>query len=196
MHYFNHSVSSLTLFILRKRRILIATERLTIQNSLNFFEMGMEFHHAKKRKLCAVWPYMPQYFLQPWTSKGCQTASIYQRGHYIHDVLPQSPLFYESLEAIDHSHNEGAQIGEVATDTDILCLRTRYRTKLGRFFWFYPIQRCDTIKGKWQIVYLRTTYRTKLGWFFWFGTILETIRRNLANWLQFYVLLQQTNWSK
>ena len=76
-------------------------------------------------------------------------------------------------------------MNKVATDTKILDLRTRYRTKLGWFFWFWPIQRYNTTKGKWQIVYLRTRFRTKLGWFFWFGPILETIRRNLACvWLE------------
>ena len=69
---------------------------------------------------------------------------------------------------------------KVATDTNILDLRTRYRTKLGWFFWFWPIQRYDTTMGKWQSLYLRTRYRSKLGWFFWFGPIHLTIRRNLA----------------
>ena len=39
-------------------------------------------------------------------------------------------------------------IGKVATDTKILYLRTRYRTKLGWFFWFCRIQRYNTTKGK------------------------------------------------
>ena len=69
---------------------------------------------------------------------------------------------------------------KVATDTTILYLRTRYRTILGWFFWFWPIQGYDTTKGKWQILYLRTRYRSKLGWFFWFGPIHVTIRRNLG----------------
>ena len=70
---------------------------------------------------------------------------------------------------------------KVATDTKILYLRTRYRTILGWFFWFWLTQRYDTTMGKWQILYLRTRYRSKLGWFFWFGPIQVTIRRNLAN---------------
>ena len=70
---------------------------------------------------------------------------------------------------------------KVATDTNILDLLTRYRTKLGWFFWFWPIQRFDTTMGKWQILYLRTRYRSKLGLLFWFGPIHVTIRRNLAN---------------
>ena len=69
---------------------------------------------------------------------------------------------------------------KVATDTNILDLRTRYRSKLGWFFWFRPIQRYYTTMGKWQILYLRTRYRSKLGWFFWFGPIHATIRRNLG----------------
>ena len=69
---------------------------------------------------------------------------------------------------------------KVATDTKILDLRTRYRTKLGWFFWFCQIQRYDTTKRKWQILYLRTRYRTKLDWFFWFDAIHETICGNLA----------------
>ena len=69
---------------------------------------------------------------------------------------------------------------KVATDTKILDLRTRYRTKLGWFFWFCLMRRYHTIQGKWQIVYLRTRYRTKVGRFFWFGTIHETICRNLG----------------
>ena len=54
------------------------------------------------------------------------------------------------------------QIDKVATDTNILDLRTRYRTRLGWFFWFCLIQRYVTTKGKWQILYLRTRYTTKL----------------------------------
>ena len=73
----------------------------------------------------------------------------------------------------------GWPTGKVATDTNILDLRTRHRTKLGWFFWFWPIQRYNTKKGKWQILYLRTRYRSKLGWFFWFGLIHMTVRRNL-----------------
>ena len=61
-----------------------------------------------------------------------------------------------------------------------LDLQTRYRTRLGWFFWFCPIQRYDTTKGKWQILYLRTRYRTKLGWFFWFGPIHVKILHNLG----------------
>ena len=61
-------------------------------------------------------------------------------------------------------------------------LRTRYRTKLGWFFWFWPIQRYNTTMGKSQIFYLRTTYRSKLVFFFWFGPIHMMIRRNLANY--------------
>ena len=74
---------------------------------------------------------------------------------------------------------------KVATDTNILDPRTRYRTKLGWFFWFWPIQRYDTTKGKWQILYLRTRYRSKLGWFFWFGPIHVTIRHNLGSMMIF-----------
>ena len=33
-----------------------------------------------------------------------------------------------------------------------LDLQTRYRTRLGWFFWFCPIQRYDTTKGIWQIL--------------------------------------------
>ena len=69
----------------------------------------------------------------------------------------------------------------VATDTKILDLRTRSRTKFGWFFWFWQIQRYDTTMGKWQILYLQTRYRSKLGWFFWFGPIPVTIRRNLGH---------------
>ena len=57
-------------------------------------------------------------------------------------------------------------MSKVATDTNILDLRTKYITKLGWFFWFWPIQRYDTTMGKWQILYLRTRYRSKLGWIF------------------------------
>ena len=39
-------------------------------------------------------------------------------------------------------------ITKVATDTMILDLRTRYRTKVGWFLWFCPIQRYDTTKAK------------------------------------------------
>ena len=49
-------------------------------------------------------------------------------------------------------------VGKVATYTNILALRTRYRTKLGWFFWFCPIQRYDTTMGKWQILDLWTRY--------------------------------------
>ena len=55
-------------------------------------------------------------------------------------------------------------------------LRTRYRTKLGWFFWFWPIQTYDTTIRKWQILYLRIRYRSKLGWFFWFGPICCNLR--------------------
>ena len=68
-------------------------------------------------------------------------------------------------------------------------LRTRYRTKLGWFFWFWPIQRYDTTMGKWQILCLRTRCRSKLGWFFWFGSIHVTIHRNLALIYQLFVSL-------
>ena len=59
-------------------------------------------------------------------------------------------------------------------------VRTRYRTKLGWFVWFWPIQRYNTTKAKWQILYHRTRYRSKLGWFFWFGPIHVMIRHNLG----------------
>ena len=39
---------------------------------------------------------------------------------------------------------------KVATDTNILDLRTIYRTKLDWFVWFWPIQIYDTTMGKWQ----------------------------------------------
>ena len=73
------------------------------------------------------------------------------------------------------------RLAKVATDTNILDLRTRYRTKLGWFFWFVPIQRYNTTVGKWQILYLWTRYRYKLGWFFWFGPIQVTIRCKICD---------------
>ena len=39
--------------------------------------------------------------------------------------------------------------GKLATDKNILELRTRYRNKLGWFFWFRPIKRYDTTMRKW-----------------------------------------------
>ena len=78
------------------------------------------------------------------------------------------------------------RLAKVATDTNILDLRTRYRSKLGWFFCFCPIQRHNTTKGKWQILYLRTRYRSKLGWIFRLWPI-QRYDTTMGKWQMFYL---------
>ena len=70
--------------------------------------------------------------------------------------------------------------GKVATDTNILYLRTRYRYMKGVSSVSFRYLDTDTINKSWLKMYLRYRYRSKLGWIFWFGPIHVTIRRNLA----------------
>ena len=79
-------------------------------------------------------------------------------------------------------------MNKAAAGTKILVLRTMYRYKLGRLFWFCPILRWDTNKGKWHSLYLQTRYRTKFGWIFRFTTIHVRIRRNLGNEKRTYAM--------
>ena len=97
------------------------------------------------------------------------------------DGTPCMPMVPLNKRNLDFCFFRQIGMSKVATDTYILDLRTKYITKLGWFFWFWPIQRYNTTKGKWQILYPRTRYRSKLGWFFWFDRIHVTIRRNLGN---------------
>ena len=68
---------------------------------------------------------------------------------------------------------------KVATDTNILYLRTRYRYMKGVSSGSFRYLDTDTINKSRLKMYLRYRYRSKLGCFFWFGPIHVTIRRNL-----------------
>ena len=76
---------------------------------------------------------------------------------------------------------ESLDSDKVAADTNGLPRRTRYRTKLGWFFWVCMVHCDDTTKGEWQIWFSKPD--TETNWVAYFGSarFTVTIRRNLGS---------------